>query len=257
MYPEFAISLSAKEIQEMCGAVSLGGVKLSNGCKVVHVPSYLKGLFKACQNLSEEISWIQVEASNNSEFLSMISKFDTVILSAGSGIISEILPPSSSLPVTLVRGQSVELTVNEKDISHPLEAVLCGKYVTPLTSGTKMLIGATHEYKKEVMSDKEVMRDLFERSNDLAPTIWKVGNMSRITSGWRVQSERGAYGRIPIVGRLKETTLHNDAWIFTGLGSRGLIHHGIYGEVLSDAILENNEISIFEKIPHARWWQDK
>lgn len=249
--------MSAQEIKEACGANTMGGLKLENGCKVVHVPSYLRGLLKACQDLDVETTWTQVKATTDIEFKSTISKFDTIVLSAGSGLMIDNILSSSSLPVTLVRGQSVELKLDADEIEHPLEAVLCGKYVSPLIDEGKMLIGATHEYKDQALSNQDVEKDLLERSVDLAPSIWESGKVSRITTGWRVQSERGASGRIPIVGRLDVNTLHNNVWIFTGLGSRGLIHHGVYGSVLSEAILRNDESVIYKKIPQACWWKDK
>jgi hypothetical protein len=37
-------------------------------------------------------------------------------------------------------------------------------------------------------------------------------------------------GKLPIVGRLPHTQGdHVSAWIFTGLGGRGLIHHAVLG----------------------------
>ena len=65
---------------------------------------------------------------------------------------------------------------------------------------------------------------------------------------------RGQHGRVPIIGR-SCGDLHDDAWLFTGLSSRGLIYHGIYGDILSGAVLEGNEESMLKKYPHLGWWK--
>jgi hypothetical protein len=59
-------------------------------------------------------------------------------------------------------------------------AVLCGKYVSPLPERDCVLIGATHEFKKD-----------FERSYEFASSIWdKEGSIDDMTIGYRVQSNR-------------------------------------------------------------------
>jgi glycine/D-amino acid oxidase-like deaminating enzyme len=67
--------------------------------------------------------------------------------------------------------------------------------------------------------------------------------------GVRALAPRQQEGRIPFAGRV--TSTHSaytrlsppppgGLWIFTGLGSRGLIHHSILAEHLATAILEND-----------------
>ena len=57
-------------------------------------------------------------------------------------------------------------------------------------------------------------------------------------SGIRVQSHRGNYGRVPMVGRLPHCS---NVWIFTGLSSRGLLHHALYARHLVDGILASTD----------------
>jgi len=312
-FPQHCDWLDATEMNDICHtSESRGGLRFKSG-KVIHVPTYLKGLWKACEELSSKqycgdddddvgIEWVLLQQNNQQEepsspptqeeWKNMLQDFDTVVLSAGAGLLqdqlltatSESPEASSSWPVQLVRGQSVELQVptpattsitspSSTDIetqSPSYEAVLCGKYVTPLLESNKMLIGATHEFQRDPMTAEEVTKDLRERSYDLAPWLWDDGVVDTITHGWRVQSNRGPHGRTPILGRipsplsLSSTTeegddidfvLHDNAWIFTGLSSRGLIHHGLYGEILTDAILANDEEGMFVKHSHLQWWK--
>lgn len=159
----------------------------------------------------------------------------------------------------MVRGQSLEITIDNDDHgTTPIfsnQAILCGKYIVPLHHGTnKVLIGATHEYKKEPFPLDDVLEDLRRRSYNISPYVWDNGILERVTQGYRVQSQRGKYGRIPIIGKINNHQ-HTNSWIFTGLSARGLIYHGVYGKVLSEAILDNDEATILGMMPDALWWK--
>jgi glycine/D-amino acid oxidase-like deaminating enzyme len=251
-----------------------------------------------------------------------------------------------ALPVHLVRGQSIEmdipssLTTGSKtgttdgrlsgfcssDENQP--ALLCGKYVSPLppTSSpngglhaARILIGATHEFQAEPMSPDQVVSFLRNATAPMLPsTLWQQQQHGenindygdgrlKITSGFRVQSQRGKHGRMPIIGRYQlyqqASSEHEDekddteqgneddavvgagvaaavercqnnneknaaasgwcprpdqnVWIFTGLSSRGLLYHALYGDLLTDAILTNNEQVLWAKSPDLKWWKKR
>ncbi len=214
----------------------LGALRLHSGCMVVHMPSYLGGLWDAIHATGTgRKKWILLEsgASNDPRYWhNMLSEFDTVVLAAGSGLFHDSIV-EQKLPIQLVRGQSVELTHTMKN----KHAMLCGKYVSPLPQPNKVLIGATHEFKDTPLDHDQVMSELREKTSMFASQLWENGTVDRITCGYRVQSNRGQYGRMPIVGKV-DVSFHNDAWIYTGLSSRGLLYHGIFGEYLSHRILQ-------------------
>ena len=57
-----------------------GGLKLSNGCKVLHVPSYLQGLYMACQaKASGNITWTLL-LENTCSSISHISSYSRITL---------------------------------------------------------------------------------------------------------------------------------------------------------------------------------
>eukprot|EP00540_Astrosyne_radiata_P005204 CAMPEP_0116838362 /NCGR_PEP_ID=MMETSP0418-20121206/9175_1 /TAXON_ID=1158023 /ORGANISM="Astrosyne radiata, Strain 13vi08-1A" /LENGTH=272 /DNA_ID=CAMNT_0004468365 /DNA_START=319 /DNA_END=1137 /DNA_ORIENTATION=- len=259
----------------------LGGLRLSNGCQVLHVPSYLKGLWESCKTRFPHRTEWNILAEEDKKIISMDPSrslqehFDTAVYCAGAGLWQDDIlrkemqsSLSSLLPrVTLVRGQSLELDLEGNDDKkcpsvHP---VLCGKYASPTTKRNHVLVGATREYNAPPLSPEQVYEELQnDEFSNAIPHIWKhVKGVDRITSGIRVQTQRGNLGRLPIVGQIMRADDDTDgssssAWIFTGLGSRGLLHHGIYGDVLSDAILAGDgDEPMFEQYPHLAWWKKK
>jgi glycine/D-amino acid oxidase-like deaminating enzyme len=227
----------------------LGALRMYNGCKVVHVPTYLKGLWKACQEMgNEEAEWNLVPNDIRNvpdTWGERLKDFDCVVFAAGAGMFqSNVLNEKEGFPIQLVRGQSIEMTLpnyeNDKAAGLDDHALLCGKYVSPLVEPNRILIGATHEFQTEPLAAASVEEELRGRSYDFASTIWDHGTIDRLTGGYRVQSKRGNHGRLPIVGRCA-SPYHDYAWIFTGLSSRGLLYHGVFGDCLADMILMNND----------------
>jgi glycine/D-amino acid oxidase-like deaminating enzyme len=237
------------EVEALLGCPhSLGGLELSQGCCVLHVPSYLDGLYKACQQMGS-IQWKITTDPIPPEELASYSAF---IFAAGAGMLQKGILDQSSFPVDIVRGQSLVL----KSEGSPLlsEALLCGKYISPmLDSDDAILVGASHEFGSNPMSQDLLYQELKEKSYNLAPQLWENSYVEKVTCGYRVQSKRGNLGRTPIVGHLKD-----NQWIFTGLSSRGLLYHGIYAEKLSDMILSSdNGKSVRDTHPYLDWWRNR
>lgn len=272
--------LSADEVGSICpysssssAAAIVGGLRLSGGCKVIHVPSYLKGLWGACLMRAEEgnstLTWAVTDGGSEPEWKGRLQGFDAVVLSAGAGLFgpssgNDRLCEAGSFPIQLVGGQSVELSLSDTETlptsgDFRQQAFLCGKYVSPLPSDGMVLVGATHEFSSVFISEEMVVEDLKERTYGIVPDVWDRGTVSRVTRGVRVQSERGKYGRRPIIGRLPQpdeaSPIHPNAWIFTGLSSRGLLYHGLYGGLLADAILCDSEEVLLERCQDVLWWR--
>jgi glycine/D-amino acid oxidase-like deaminating enzyme len=273
--PAIAEWLDANEIMERAGGslsntttttTSLGGLRLHNGCCVVHVPSYLKGLWKACQQQAAE-KGCSVEWCITQEDTPLLRQdWDVTVYCGGAGMFAKSmdtgatmfspLPEQPAFPVQLVRGQSLELL-----LPYELQAaLLCGKYISPVPNvdngdTCRALVGATHEFQPDALSRDQVIADLSERTLDLvggSSSFWDDAVVERVTTGVRVQSARGKYGRRPIAGRL---AADNNAWILTGLSSRGLLYHAIYADILADAILQDCEQSMLERCPDVLWWK--
>jgi len=256
LHPEFAKWIDPGPLEEQTGTASLGGILLSNGCQVIHVPSYLKGLWNACEELYPDKTHWSIDESDSIDWKEKLADFDSVVFSAGSGLFHDCIlcKEPSDFSVELVRGQSVEMMLDDDHkADHPNEPILCGKYILPMSKPNQILIGATHEYLSESFDKEQVIEELKSRSYDISPFVWDNGTVTRITSGYRVQSRRGPLGRMPIIG--KHCGVHDNAYLFTGLSARGLMYHGIYGDILSSIIVAKDEKVIMDEYPDLIWWK--
>ena len=351
-HPALARWLSTDDVHDLLGVPSsYGGLVMTNGCGTMHVPTYLRGLFRACESRANEIGgcveWRTVRmgpptltttststkdgdeqmiaddrredptreieeggttttsAASSATFgprhaswddasaMNMhLDGYDAVILCAGAGILSDRLLGDNGrrLPVQLVRGQSIEMTLppitttatgadDRIDDGIPHEALLCGKYVCPLpsnvrfdssssSSSRRFVVGATHEYKNEPLNAEEVVHEMKSRTYDMARSLWDRGSIDGLTSGVRLQAHRGRHGRMPIVGRCRNDddydvagraygVRHRNSWIFTGLSSRGLIYHGLFGSWLARAVLHDDEEELRDECADFDWWRTR
>jgi len=279
-YGSLATWLSQEDLYNNYGIDCLGGLKLSNGCQVIHVPTYLEGLLietvsKARQLTSGNVKWELIKSNDKEALDQKLKQHDSIIMSAGSGLLHDNLVEEDSLPVQLVRGQSIEIEMANKSDEKATSAILSGKYISPLPSLTqegnnsiassqRYVIGATHEFKATPLTSSEVKEELRTRTYQLAPHLWEEGKVDKITTGVRMQSHRGIFGRMPIIGQYNleatgesDIINHDHKWIFTGLSSRGLIYHGLFGKWLANAVLNDSEECLQNEFEEFDWWRRK
>jgi glycine/D-amino acid oxidase-like deaminating enzyme len=251
-----------------------GALRLSNGCQVIHVPSYLQGLWRACEDLanhsSSTVQWTLADGlfdtasaaagddNKNVTTTTTTTATTTTIYCVGATSCKALEARFGlSLPVQLVRGHSVEFR------GHVPHAMLSGKYISPTVDENVTLIGATHDFQiHQERTVDDIIRELQERTAHMC--TWNINEahpIHRITAGVRVQSSRGPLGRRPIVGRIGAGSSNDpssfSSWIFTGLSSRGLLYHGIYGEKLARAIWADNEDELLQDCPDTLWWKTR
>jgi glycine/D-amino acid oxidase-like deaminating enzyme len=234
--PDLSQWMEPNELDHFHQPDLLGALRLHSECKVIHVPSYLKGLWSACCAYApDRAQWIVEPGCTAASFdwKQKLTDFDTVVLAAGSGLFSNLVPVEE-LPINLVAGQSIVLNLDGVSLDHAMFGG--GKYISPLPEKDRVLIGATHEFDQIPWDKERVQEELKERTYQFTSFFWDNGCIDRITRGVRVQSDRGRFGRIPIIGKY-ETQTHDNTWIFTGLSSRGLLYHGVFGDLLTDMIV--------------------
>jgi glycine/D-amino acid oxidase-like deaminating enzyme len=270
---------------------AFGALRLHSGCQVLHVPSYLKGLWRACQakcssgdanareaNFGRSARWVTVRSSGEVFRGELFEPYDAVVFAAGAGMLasegdsaaSPLLASTGRLPAQLVGGQSLVMALPDGDdaATEPLlrDAILCGKYVSPLPEPGLVLVGATHEFQPTPWTADRVFEELRDRTAgclwppELASALWDRGRVRTVTRGVRVQTARGEHGRLPIVGRLDcppDRSPHPNAWLFTGLSSRGLLYHAWYGDKLARAVLSGSEDALRAEPTDLLWWRSR
>jgi glycine/D-amino acid oxidase-like deaminating enzyme len=220
--------------------VAVGAMSMSN-VYVVDAPVYMLGLWKAIQEMSTDsnckVEWV---SKNVDDLDVLLADSDAVVLCSGAGsqkLWSNADPESAKLPFNYVRGQN--LIYDGKDL--PEIAVLSGEYVVPIQD--KLVCGATHEFGQleDLLiqgPDLEKAESLLgDKASSLFPQLQSRSPISANT-GIRVSSQRTQLGRLPIISRNR---LNSKVWMFTGLGSRGLIHHAVVGKYLANAVIKKDE----------------
>ena len=209
-----------------------GGLRM-RGCGVLHIPTYLRGLWAACEATGRAVWHRGAIDLANPELPA--PALGAVVLAAGAGTVEGF--PASELEVSLERGQSVEMVAHMGREGDPvLPGLISGQYVAPRSNG-EVLVGATHEDPEEPLwAPEEVQGHLRDKTAVLCPAVWEGAAVQRITCGTRVLPPAGPRGRLPIARRLPDGESHQ-RWLFTGLGGRGLIHHGVLGRRVAQEVL--------------------
>lgn len=187
---------------------------------IVNTALYLRGLWQACQKY--QVSLLQREIKS----LEDLKDYDVVVVSAGAA--SKNLPELAHLPLTPVKGQVLLLEWPEG--LPPLTITLNSQaYVVMNSDGKTCLAGATFE--RDFVN---VEPELNAAVGDLMP---KIGAMLPLLGGARVLECRAGIrastpDHHPIIG-----SVGDNCWVITGMGSKGLLYHGLFAERISRQIV--------------------
>ncbi|PXF44504.1 putative oxidoreductase YurR [Gracilariopsis chorda] len=221
---------------------------------VVDTPAYLQALWRLCQQ-SERIEWRRQAVHDVRHILGNdTASFDTVVICAGAAIPT--IEGLSHVPLRLCRGQNLLLKPREQSYAHETP-VISGKYVVPdlfgHTPGQQIVAGATFEYDYQEDNPETFTQHLCKRDtdralaelkqplHDIAPGLIDKCTVHGTSSGTRALPPRSADGSIPIVCKLSGTDRNTSCWLFSGLGSRGVLHHAYLARMLAHAIVAGNE----------------
>lgn len=164
---------------------------------------YLDGLKKACKKAQFVSQWVEKGA---------LQDFDAAILTTGAETLDW-----APLPLSRTLGQSLLCRWKE-----PLSmSLLSYGHITPTDHPDYCQIGSTYEHT--AVPDPQKARELLEKAAHFYPPA-KDFEIVDIRCGVRIAPK---VGYLPYLGRLDEKT-----WVFTGLGSRGLIYHALYAKIL-------------------------
>lgn len=181
---------------------------------------YLQCLKECC--IENNVRFIQEKIQDLEE----LKDYDQIVLANGAKI-DEL---QKDIPIEKVLGRALVCRWPEDIPKLPMSIASMG-HISITDKDDICMLGST--YEREPLSEKEVIFFLREKIGNFFP-IAKDFEVLDITSGTRACRIGGS---IPIACRI-----NNKVWLFSALGSRGLIYHGYLAKMLSKAIMEQNEI---------------
>lgn len=204
------------------------GVMMIMSGITVDIPDYLKKLWKVCEKKGATLYKKKVE---NTETL---VGYDKIVLAAGAGIVK--FKESEQLKITLVKGQLLLCTL-PRGMKPMTISVIAKGYVALGANSRRCIVGST--YEKEFSSlepDLEKTRkELVEKLSPVFPFVAEL-TVNECRAGARVVRIGHYY---PMVKKVSNTV-----WVCTAMGSRGLLYHAHAAELLSEALVTDDENKI-------------
>ena len=179
---------------------------------------YLEGVWKACLALGAKL----IDESISS--LDDLDAFDAIVLTAGF----KTLRFAPHLPLQVTKGQTLLCRWTEK---LPFSIVSQG-HITPTEDPCVCQVGSTYEHGYTSLDpDKSAIPELIEKVAKFYPPAREF-EVLEVRAGARISRPKGYR---PIVEKLG-----NKTWVFTGLGSRGMLYHSLFGKQIAEEISSCN-----------------
>ena len=179
----------------------------------VYSQLYLKGLVQACKAKGVHFENTRISS------LSELAHFDRIILAAGYETLQLV-----DLPLEPVKGQAL-LCRTQK----PLPFSLIGNGHISVTEDPYLCqIGSTYEHNfKDTLPHQEVIPELLAKAIAFYPPA-KDFEVLEVRAGVRL-GKKGS-------GKPYLEQLDSRTWVFTGLGSRGLLYHALLAKTLASSL---------------------
>lgn len=152
--------------------------------------------------------------------LALLSDYDAIVLACGWGL--RTFAQCAHLPLTFTKGQSLKMAGTPPYSKSYIEK----GYIAHLGGKKSYDLGAT--YEKGDFSDAPDLQTAIALLEQRHSTSIDPGQVLECKAGVRV-SHKGNY--LPIAEQIGERL-----YLFTGLGSRGLLYHALFGSILSKKI---------------------
>lgn len=231
--------LDKKEVRGMNPNLNCigGGIWLPPGL-TVNVETYLKakahflesiGLKLICQvnySVNESARGFDFSLENGTEFHA-----DSVI--CATGYQTKNNTDWAFLPVHLIKGQvAIFESPETKNFDYSISAL---GYIASI-SDSHFVAGSTYEHNFENNApDKEGLHYLTQRLSTVYPSLFKNAELVSQWAGIRASSPN----RKPILGRHPEK---ENLYIFSSLGSKGLLYSAYLGKLLTNFIIHQEEL---------------
>jgi glycine oxidase len=218
-----------------------GGALWINEGYTVDVSSYLSALCRLLQTSGVEVvlemSLQTVIWANNSHKWDLLLtngrhiQATHVVNATGSSTIDD--PDWKWLPVHKIKGQMAVYTSNEV---LAWKHAIAGRGYTAHLNGYDWAVGSTfeHNYGDE-NPDEAGLKYLESKVDSMLPNLRTQSTLQSQWAGIRM----GTPNRLPIVG---EHPTQNGKWVFTGLGSKGLLLSAYVGQLLAANMIHSTEL---------------
>ena len=152
-----------------------------------------------------------------------------LIVAVGDG--ARHLPALQALPLHRIKGQTVTLA-RPAGLDADAPALAGGTYAVPGPDG--VVVGATYEHTFETTQPTDAAtRSLAEAAARTLPLLATAAVLDARAGVRLTVPERVAPGRLPVLGPLHDASR---VWVFTALGSRGLLTAPLLATLLPDAL---------------------
>jgi glycine/D-amino acid oxidase-like deaminating enzyme len=175
---------------------------------------YLQGLWLACQRGGARLVEERVDS------LDALADFDSIIITAGY----ESLKFAPHLPLTVTKGQTLLCRWKER---LPFSLVSQG-HISLTEDPTLCQIGSTYEHEfSSPEPDPRCIPELLEKAAKLYPPAREF-EVVEVRAGARISQPKGY--------RPTSEKIGPKTWVFTGLGSKGLLYHALLGKFLLNSL---------------------
>jgi glycine/D-amino acid oxidase-like deaminating enzyme len=204
------------------GVISQPGIFIKSSI-TVHSKLYLEGLWFACQKKGAVIKKTLI---TNLDELEKIG-FDIIVVAAGAW--TKKIIQLVDIPVKAVKGQILEIEWphDKATLPFPLNS---HAYLAMDLNRTKCLVGATYErdFNSEGACREFAVQDIMPKAISIYPALYSFKILD-----CRAGLRASAPDHLPWLKRVNSKT-----WVITGMGSKGLLYHALYGKQCAKEIID-------------------
>ncbi|KAI7728546.1 hypothetical protein M8C21_001064 [Ambrosia artemisiifolia] len=228
------------------------------GAVNIHPQGYLEALYLACETLAKEMSSvglgkkeINFHKRSIGNLLELEGEYDAVIVCLGAR--STFLPElSGKLPLRTCRGIIAHLRLPDNTREEFLEhspSILSDAWIA-IQNPRSLYLGSTWEWQscnhsQNVSAEEasKALEELIPKASSVYPNISKWA-FDGARAGLRAMPPLTGKGSLPLLGQIDDLigqTHKSKFWLFSGLGSRGLLYHAWLGKLMAQAVISCNE----------------
>lgn len=187
---------------------------------------YLKALERGCSSTGVQFS---------SKVFDSPDQFDRVVLAKGNQVTENF-----DFSFSKIKGQVIKIRWPSKNFKLPHAVTAHKCHLVPSFDAKTLMIGSTYEreFTSEAPDQEEALKRLLPRLKGICPEFDQK-DILEVSSGIRLNSPN----RLPLLGRIDEKT-----WLFSALGSKGLLYHAYLGCKLADAFCNQSPKSLPEEL---------